>query len=109
MKLNNKYLAIGLSVILLIVVLVFTTYYWKLTGNADSSASQFEVDSVVALELKNGEHASNVTNTGTTDLDVEVVEENHSIWRVTGNFILKLKETKQLPAKNKTIFVGRQR
>ena len=87
----------------------FTTYYWKLTGSTNSSVLQFRIDSVVALELKNQTNLYNITNIGNTDLDVEVVEEKSSVWKITGNLILKLNETKQFNVKNKTIIVGKQR
>ena len=87
----------------------FTTYYWKLIGNTNSSVSQFKMESIVALELKNQTTLYNITNVGNTDLDVEVVEEYPSIWKITGNLILRLNETKQFDVKNKTIFVGKQR
>ena len=89
--------------------LSFTTYYWKLLGNKNSSVLQFRIDSVVALELKNQNSLYNITNIGTTDLDLEVVEENTSVWKITGNLMLKLNETKQFNVKNKTIIVGKQR
>ena len=66
-------------------------------------------DSIVALELKNQTTFYNITNIGTTDLDVEVAEENSSVWKITGNLVLKLNETKQFNVKNKTIIVGKQR
>ncbi len=86
----------------------FTTYYWKLTGKKNSSVSQFKVDSIVALELKNQTNLYSITNVGTADLNVESVEEYPSAWKITGNLILKLNETNQINVKNKTIFVGRQ-
>jgi len=89
--------------------LSFTAYYWKLTGSTNSSVLQFRIDSVVALELKNQTNLYNITNIGTTDLDVEVAEENSSVWKITGNLVLKLNETKQFNVKNKTIIVGKQR
>lgn len=87
----------------------FTIYYWKLIGDVNSSVWQFRIDSIVALELKNKTNLYNITNVGNTDLNVEVVEEYPSIWKITGNLILRLNETKQFNVKNKTIFVGRQR
>ena len=90
----------------------FKTYYWKLTGDKNSSVLQFTIDSIVALELKNQTNLYSITNVGTTDLDVEaveLVEEYPSVWKITGNLLLKLNETKQLNVKNKTIFIGRQR
>lgn len=87
----------------------FTTYYWKLIGDENSSVLQFRIDSIVALELKNQANLYSITNVGNTDLDVEVVEEYPSVWKITGNLLLKLNGTKQLNVKNRTIFVGRQR
>ena len=87
----------------------FTKYYWKLLGNKNSSVWQFRIDSVVALELKNQSNLYDITNVGTTDLDVEVIEGNTSLWKITGGFILGLNETQQFDIKNKTIFIGKQR
>ena len=87
----------------------FTTYYWKLIGSKDSYVWQFRIDSVVALELKNQSNLYNIINVGTTDLDVEVIEEERSLRKITGGFILRLNETQQFNVKNKTIFIGKQR
>lgn len=87
----------------------FTTYYWKLIGSTNSSVLQFKIDSIVALELKNQTNLYSITNVGTTDLDVETVEEYPSVWKITGNLLLKLNETKQLNVKNSTLFIGKQR
>ena len=87
----------------------FTTYYWKLLGNKNSSVSQFRIDSVVALELKNQSNLYNITNVGNTDLDVEVVGENRFLGKITGSFILRLNETQQFNVKNKIVFIGKQR
>ena len=87
----------------------FIKYYWKLSGNKNSSVWQFRIDSVVALELKNQSNLYNITNVGTTDLDVEVIEEERSLRKITGSFILRLNETQQFNLKNKTIFIGKQR
>lgn len=89
--------------------LSFTIYYWKLLGNKNSSVWQFRTDSVVALELKNQSNLYNITNVGTTDLDVEIVEEDKSLSKITGGFILRLNETQQFNAENKTVFIGKQR
>ena len=87
----------------------FTTYYWKLLGSKDSSVWQFRIDSIVALELENQSNLYNVTNVGNTDLDVEIVEENRSLSKITGGFILRLNGTQQFNVKNKTIFIGKQK
>ncbi len=85
----------------------FSTYYWKLIGEKNSSVWQFRIDSVVALELKNNDNLYNITNIGNTDLDVEVVDETQ-FSEITG-FVLKLNESKQFRVKNKTITIGEQR
>ena len=79
----------------------FTTYYWKLIGKKESSVSQFRVDSVVAMDLKNQNELYNITNVGTADLNVEVVEEI-PFSEITGGFVLRLNETRQFNVKNKT-------
>jgi len=78
----------------------FTTYYWKLIGSTNSSVFRFGIDSVVALELENNANIYNITNIGNTELDVEVVEENNSIWKITGNFLLRLNKTQRFSLKN---------
>lgn len=87
----------------------FTAYYWKLIGKKKSSVSQFRIDSIVALELKNKANLYKIANVGTADLDVEVVEEVPSVSKITGRFVLGFNETMQFNVKNKTIFVGKQR
>lgn len=87
----------------------FTAYYWKLLGSENSSVWQFRIDSVVALELENQSNLYNIANIGTTDLDVEITEEDRSLSKITGSFILRLNETQQFNVENKTIFIGKQR
>ena len=87
----------------------FTTYYWKLIGNRESKTRQFTVNSVVALSLKEKENAYELTNVGTSDLDIEKQESKGSIWKITGNLILRQNESVALKLKNSTLLVAKQR
>ena len=89
-------------------ILNFTTYYWKLAGSKESKTRQFTVNSVVALSLKEKEDIYELTNVGTSDLDIEK-QEKDSFWKITGNLILKQNETISLKLKNSTLLVARQR
>ena len=87
----------------------FTTYYWRLSGNKNSSVWQFEIQSLVALSLKNQSDLYNVTNIGNTNLDVEIHEKNRSFWKITGKVVIEQDKTKQIDVKNSTLFVAKQR
>lgn len=87
----------------------FTTYYWRLLGDKNSSVWQFTVQSLVALTLKNQSSLYNVSNVGNTDLEIEIHQKNKSLWKITGNLILEQNKTKQIEVENSTLFVAKQR
>ena len=87
----------------------FTTYYWKLVGDKESSVRKFSIDSIVALRLKSNSRLGNLTNIGTTDLDVEVQETIGASSKITGEAVLQRNQSKSFEIKNSTIFVGKQR
>lgn len=86
----------------------FTTYHWKVQGERESKASQFTIESIVALDLVQRGNAVELTNSGTTTQNISIEEHSNGFWGITGNIILEEKRTITRKLSKPTLFIAKQ-